>query len=278
MKGDLGTILVSAHPDDVALSIGGSILAGYFRRPLLLVSVFTYGGTAPFHRESQDIEVLFELMLKEDRAYAEAINSRLLSLDMTDAALSSRIGGRFEPLRWVSSVLRGPPPPNGSRFELGLERLALMVPRYIRWSLLESLSDLDAARFELREKLSQIISKFPEADVACPLSIGLHPDHVLVSTACRGLASSNRMRYYEDLPYSMNYRLDGMQRHIRRFSKDLRPVWVNIEEELDTKLENLKLYKSQLGPVDIARVSAHARRLGQDGRAYERLWVHGRPR
>lgn len=274
MSDTVGTILVSAHPDDVALSVGGSILAGFFKRPLLLVTVFSYGGTAPFYHGSHDVENLFELMVKEDKTFANAIGSRLLQLKMNDAALDSKSGEHFKPLRWLSSIIRGRPPPNNNGFEFGLEGLTERVPRTLRWSLLKKLAELDVTYIHLKEKLSQVLSRFPDATLASPLSLGLHPDHVLVSSACQSLAKNTRVYYYEDLPYSMGYSLDGIQRHITRFDKNLRPVLVDIDRVMDGKVENLRLYASQLGSWDITRVLKHSKRLTTNGRVYERVWKY----
>jgi LmbE family N-acetylglucosaminyl deacetylase len=139
---------------------------------------------------------------------------------------------------------------------------------------MESLTKLDATYIDLKRRLSQLFSYYPNAWVAAPLSLGLHPDHVLVSTACKSLPLRDRVFFYEDLPYSMAYRLDGIRRHVTRFDSDLRPVWVDVEGEVGRKLKNLRLYGSQLGPMDLDRTIGHSRRLKKDGRAYERIWTY----
>lgn len=276
MRDEVATILISAHPDDVALSVGGSILAGYFKRPLLIVSVFSWGGTAPLYSGSHDLETLYKLMVREDEAFAGAVGCGLVDLDMTDVALDSTLGEHFKPLRWLSCLLRGPPPPNDMELERGLTRLSAKVPRSMKWSLMKSMVGLEGAYHSLKERLWELVSKHPDASLASPLSLGLHPDHVLVTCACKNLIPPDRIIYYEDLPYSMTYNLRGIARHVRSFDRNLRPTLIDIEGVMTPKLRNLGFYESQLAPIDIARVAKHARRLGSGGRAYERIWTSGR--
>jgi len=277
MSDTVATILISAHPDDVALSIGGSILAGFFRRPLFLVTVFSYGGWAPFYDGNHNVENISELRTREDEAFAKAVGSRLLQLDMADAALDSMFGEHFNVHRWLSSIIRGKVirgEETVSGFESGLGELAIRVPRVLRWSLMENLAKLDRAYVDLKRRLSQILLRFPDATLASPLALGLHPDHVLVACACRSLAKMNRVFYYEDLPYARAYRLSGIQHHVTRFDKDLRPVWVEVDNVMGTKVENLYLYTSQLDSADFGKVLRHAKSLATNGRAYERVWTH----
>jgi LmbE family N-acetylglucosaminyl deacetylase len=275
MTDPVGTILVSAHPDDVALSIGGSILAGFFRRPLLLVTVFSYGGWAPYYHGSHGVDAISALRAKEDERFAKAIGSRLMQLDMNDAAMESMFGEDFNMQRWLSSVVRGDVIRGEevvSGFESGLGELAERVPRVIRWSIMERLAKLDRAYLDVKRRLSRVLVRYPDAVLVSPLALGLHPDHVLVARACRSLAES-RVCYYEDLPYARAYGLAGIQRHVSRFERRLRPVWVDINSVINVKLENLRLYPSQLDSPDFVRVLRHAKSLGTDGRFYERIWT-----
>jgi LmbE family N-acetylglucosaminyl deacetylase len=271
------TILVSAHPDDVALSVGGSILAGFFRRPLLLVTVFSYGGWAPYYHGSHDVDIISALRAREDGRFAKAIDSRLMQLDMNDAALESMFGEDFNVQRWLSSVVRGDVIRGKevvSGFESGLGELAERVPRVVRWSMMERLAKLDRAYLDIKRRLTQVLIHYPDAALVSPLALGLHPDHVLVASACKSLATESRVCYYEDLPYARTYGLAGIQRHVSHFERGLRPVWVDINSVIDVKVENLRFYSSQLDSPEFVRVLRHAKSLGTDGRFYERVWTH----
>lgn len=268
------TVLVSAHPDDVALSVGGSILIGFFRRPILIVSVFTFGGTAMHYQGDRDDQSIFMLERTEDERFAEAVGSRLERLEFVDAALASKAGNYFAPLRWVSSIVRGPPPPNNLRIESELENLAARVPRVLRWLFLERVARFGTTYAALGNALSRILHEFPDASLASPLGLGLHPDHVMVATICKRLSRSRkRACFYEDLPYAAHYELSGIRRHVTCFDKSLHPLLIDVEGEMEQKIANLRLYDSQLDYEDIDPTIMHSKRLTPDRRSHERIWM-----
>jgi LmbE family N-acetylglucosaminyl deacetylase len=215
-------------------------------------------------------------MLAEDDAFAGAAGLQLVQLGMIDAALASRVGGEFIPARWAASILRGRPPPNNSLAERYAEILAEETSRVSRWYLMDKLARLDSAYPVLRAKLEAVLAEFPGARLASPLALGLHPDHVIVASVCRLLeAGGVPTVYFEDLPYASNYALPEIQRHLGRFAKGLIPTLVDVDDEMEAKIRNIMLYGTQVGPKQIRRVLAHARRLSGNGRAYERVWTRG---
>ena len=275
---EAGTIIVSAHPDDAAQSVGGSILSGFFERPIVLVTVFSRGATAPYYTGTETGQGLYNLMLAEDDALAEAAGLRLVQLHMTDAALGSSFGGEFIPARWAASILRGRPPPNNILLERYAGILAEETSRVSRWSLMEKLARFDSAHAALRVKLAAVLEEFPGARLASPLGIGLHPDHVIAASVCRDLeAGGVPTLYFEDLPYASNYPLTEIQRHVDRFAGGLVPTRVDVEAEMETKINNMKLYSTQVGPKQVRQVLAHARRLSPEGGLCERMWRRRAP-
>lgn len=254
--------------------MGGSILSGYFQRPILLVSVFSRGATAPYHTGSERGQTLYDLMLAEDDSFAQAVGLRLVQLHMTDASLSSTVGGEFIPARWFSSILRGRPPPNNSPLERYAGILAEETPRVSRWTLMEKLARLDSAYFPLRVKLAAVLDENPGARLVAPLALGLHPDHVIVASICRDLEAGGASTvYFEDLPYAAAYELPEIADHVEHFSRGLEPTCVDVEAEMDSKIRNARLYATQVGPKQVERVLRHARRLSPEGRPCERVWI-----
>lgn len=271
---NLGTVVVSAHPDDAALSVGGSMLSGFFERPIVLVTVFSRGATAPYHTGRERGESLYRLMLAEDASFADAAGLRLVQLGMTDAALGSAVGEAFIPARWAASILRGRPPPNNSQLERYAGMLAEETPRVSRLSLMEKLVRLDSEYSALRAKLVAILDELPGATLASPLALGLHPDHVIAATVCRSLERENVPTvYFEDLPYAAAYQLAEIAHHVERFSRGLVPSCVDVESEMDAKIRNARLYATQVGPRQVERVLRHAKRISPDGRPCERIWT-----
>lgn len=274
----IGTVLISIHPDDVALSIGGSILAGQFRRPLLIATLFTTSMTAPFHRGPRDVETVSTLRQTEDIAYAKSIGSSLVRLDLPDSKVSSRTGVNYYPLRWTSSLLRGLPAPR-SRVESALGRIAEMAPRSSKWILMKEVARLDRTYIMLKDRLSALFSRFHDSAFAVPLGVGLHPDHVLGACACRSLVGRrDELYYYEDVPYASEYSPSSVLRHVSLFDRDLRPISVDVSGEMDVKIQKLAIYKSQIGPGDVPKMLRHAERLGRGTRLIERLWSYDNPR
>lgn len=279
---EVGTVLVSTHPDDVALSVGASILAGFFSRPLLLITVFSHGsGFAPYYQGNKSTESIDELRKMEDSSFAAAIGARRVQLGLTDAG-TSEFGRHPNRMRWALSVVRGNvtrinAPPRGvlaEGFEPVLVRLARTVPLTERWILAARLSRLDMAYAEIKRRLSQILSASPDSTVLSPLALGLHPDHVLVAMACTKVAGRSRLRYYEDLPYAYAYRQSGILRHVMLLNRKLRPIGNEVEGSIQGKLDNMRLYSSQLRPDDFRKVVKYAKGMSSSGRAYERIWKY----
>lgn len=276
-----GTILVSAHPDDVALSIGGAILAGFFRRPLLLITVFSSGGWAPIQPGGYDAEMVSELRAREDERFSSSIGAQWQQFGLTDAGSSVSFGKSLDGMRWISSIVRGEVIRSNEaevgRVTRGFERraggLAGRIPRPPRLSMMEILARFDRVNVELDQKLADIITRFPDASIASPLALGLHPDHVLVACAVRRLAKTRTVFYYEDLPYARTYTQSEVQSHVGRFRSGLESVLVDIVNVVEGKIDNLRLYSSQLRAKDLENVRKYARNLAGNGKAYERFWI-----
>jgi LmbE family N-acetylglucosaminyl deacetylase len=276
-----GTILVSAHPDDVALSIGGSILAGFFGMPLVLVTAFSYGGWAPFQSGGYDAGRASELRANEDARFSRSIGARWLQLGLTDAGSSTILGESMDRMRWFSSIMRGEVIRSDERrvgrgtrrFERLAGGLAGKIPRVPRMSIMKTLARFDRAYVELERKLAEVFSRFPDASLASPLALGLHPDHVLVSCAIKSLKRTRTVFYYEDLPYGRAYSQKEIRSHIARYYSGTRPILVDVNSVFERKVDNLRLYQSQLREKDFDNVRKYSRILVPDGRAYERIWV-----
>jgi LmbE family N-acetylglucosaminyl deacetylase len=276
-----GTILVSAHPDDVALSVGGSILAGFFRRPLLLITVFSSGGWAPLQPGGYDAEMVSELRAREDERFSSSIGAQWQQLGLTDAGSCVSFGKDMDRMRWISSIVRGEVIRSNEgeigRVTRGFERraggFAGRIPRPQRLSIMEILAKLDRAYVELERKLAETINRFPDASIASPLALGLHPDHVLVACAVRRLAKTRTMFYYEDLPYARTYTQSEVRSHVARFRSGLESVLVDIENVVEGKVDNLRLYSSQLRAKDLENVRKYSKNFVGNRKAYERLWI-----
>lgn len=156
-----GTVILSPHCDDAALSLGALIVEGRFPAPVTVVTVFTRSG---FSRETGlTVAETTRMRLREERRFAEWAGVELIGLGFWDAPLRRRFGGG-------RSVLAPGAPPETARQRAIVQRIAglgLDLPRRL---------------------------------VVGPAGHGGHVDHVMVRDAAVGLPSARTYRYV-DQPY-----------------------------------------------------------------------------
>jgi LmbE family N-acetylglucosaminyl deacetylase len=134
---------------------------------------------------------------------------------------------------------------------------------------------LDSLRAVLRERIIHVLDQSPQAILVSPIGLGNNPNHISIASLCRSLRKTvPRLYFYEDLPYAARYSLREIERYVASFDGRLRPVVVNIEGALEGKVKNLSAYRSQVGPREIERVRANARRLSSGRLSQERLWTY----
>jgi LmbE family N-acetylglucosaminyl deacetylase len=267
------TVLISPHVDDIAYSVGGAVLAGFFPPPLLMVIPFTLSISAEFFDGSHDIETVTTLRKEEDYAFSEKVGCQILRLKLPEATVSRVTGHYYYPLVFLTSIACGWPEPRGTVTK-GVSRVASRLPRMSRSFLLQRAARIDPVYSILRERISSIISKQSPVVLVSPLGLGNHPNHIVLSRVCRSLKDSvSRLYFYEDLPYSSSYRLPAIEMYVKLFDGRLRPVSLDIGDLMEKKLENLSIYKSQVDHKNVARVLKHARALSDQG-LHERMWTY----
>jgi hypothetical protein len=272
-KSGIGTILVSPHPDDVAFSVGGTILTSFFPRPLLIATPFTRSIYAPRRAAGRDVDTISHLRETEDLAFARSTGSRYVRWNLPTSALSSDMRSGTFPLICLSTLFLGWPSPRGP-LELGLERISSTTPSRIRHLILQRAARLDNRYIGFKTAISRLHSVFPDSILVSPLGIGNHLDHLIATWACRSLRHRvQKMYFYEDLPYASEYDTKGIVRHVRLIDRNLHPVTVDIGRVMGAKIKNLSLYSTQVSSDDVDRVVGHARKVGQ-GALSERLWKY----
>jgi len=232
------TLLISTHPDDVAYSIGATVLTKFFSRPMMLVTIFTKSTYAPFAKTSKNSKNVTKLRRREDTRFAKAIGVTLHRFDFPD------------------TTLRGYP---------DLESI-FYVPR----------GDLDPVFPSVFNALKEFFSLFPNAKIVAPLGVGNHVDHLIVSEICVkiGKEQERELVFFEDLPYSGWYSLEEVENRIKLLNLHLHPKTLDVTKLFPVKLKNLNLYSSQVGKKELDAVELHARRLRlRSGMFAERLWV-----
>jgi LmbE family N-acetylglucosaminyl deacetylase len=224
------TIFVSPHCDDVALSVGGMIAVNFFEMPYKIVTVFSKSISSCI--QQNNFSSVSKIREMEERKYAESIGAEISFLNFPDSSVREYKNDRFN----------------------GLENFD---------------ETSDSIFFDIYNSLSNIMAAYPKADIVCPLGIGNHIDHILILNICTRLCVENNRRiiYYEDLPYAALFKLKDIRMRINtlstKFKFEIKPHKVDITNKMSYKINNLKIYKSQLTCNKyIYHVKVHSVRIG----------------
>jgi LmbE family N-acetylglucosaminyl deacetylase len=240
-------LVVSPHPDDAALALGGTV-AQRGARFLDVFSVETWTKD-PYYGERP--ELTRRLLLAEEDVAARVLGARVELLGFVDAAdRDLRREGFFTDPAWSGASAREEP----QLFDALTERLA---------PLLEGTGPIYA-----------------------PLAVGGHVDHVACREAVlelvrTGRLAAARLAFYEDQPYSLFSSAEETAKHLgERLAGQglggLRPELLPVDDEaLLTKCEALGAYRIQVRKGIIQRVRRHGVRLAQGSGfpAAERIWL-----
>ena len=223
-------LVLAPHPDDAALSVGGLLVR--LREPVVLFTIFGRSNytSRGFHAHWQTVSAIRKT---EDAAFAASIGATLRYPALPEAAI--RIGPS-ERLIFAKAGAR--------------------VANYPR---------LDAV-------LEATIASMRPRAVLAPAALGGHVDHILVRRVVSRILRTRDVpiAYYEDLPYAARIGAWQLVESILSFDARLKPLTVDITDQLTGKLRRLGLYKSQLGPAERSAVRRHSKRWGPG--AVERLW------
>lgn len=268
---DARTLLISPHQDDIALSLGGAILSGYFSRPILILNIFTMSSYAPLYSEMHDMFKVSKIRADEDDAFAKSLGLVHIDLGLKDALLRWKLGQDVYPLLAVSSMTRGWPPPHRKVLKRASRSFAKM-PITMKAEILQKVVKFDRIYLTVKEAISTILSRCPKATLVSPLSLASQPDHVAVACACRDIDLRPERIYYEDLPYAWRHKMREIRKHVYRFDSKLVPQLIDLNSVFDAKIKNLSYYRSQLDTTEINSVINHAKRI-HPGSFFERLWL-----
>jgi LmbE family N-acetylglucosaminyl deacetylase len=290
-SGGVTRVFVSPHPDDVALSCGGLIVALRARgERIAILTVFSGSGDdqrqlTPYQRLALGFGSHEKARAGDDAASLDLFATSGSEADADeddpptpakvmavrraeDEAYARFVGASISFFDLPDAVFRGyrgdaeltgPPRPNDP-----------------------------APVAELRGALARLQ---PET-LYLPFSVGGHVDHRQARRAAIALLSEPaspylyRTVFYEDFPYALNVGFEGIGDLDPEVMPSLPagtalvPEYVPLADEIDRKLDGLRAYESQLGRLfggdhtmadDVRRQAARVGRFGGTGPA-ERYW------
>lgn len=235
MEENFNTIIFSPHSDDVAYSLGGSLIKGYFEKPIMMVTVFTKSNFSP-RLKLRDASEITKIRIQEDLDFANILNIHYLGLDFPEP-----------PLRGLTA-----------------EDIFIRSPKD------------DFIYSEVSSSIFDIIKRYPDADIVCPLAIGGNVDHKIVLESCltHQKHTNNNYIFYDDYPYAGSFRMSYLKEHAYNINPNLNQKKVDITPYYKEKISNLRLYRTQIGSQIPFGVYNHSRRLNSSYSFVDYLWVN----
>ena len=228
-------VILSPHRDDAAFSCGILMtLLMEQRVPVTILNVFTISAYAPYAPTGTSAATITVIRRLEDEALVRRLGpgAKLHDLAELDAPLRLHIS--------ESDVLAHPLSP--AHFK---EQVGRLVPRF-----------RPLAAFDL---------------VLLPLALGDHIDHQICRQAGGLAAGSDRIVYYEDLPYAARLPADSpvIERHTASLNATpFESAIISSPHAVTLKRELALLYPSQIASEVVEEMSAYAGSLGGAERLY----------
>ncbi len=224
MGNKIKTILVSPHSDDIAFSIGGTLLQNIFNRPFLMVTIFTKSNYSPCINICKS-DTITKVRHSEDVEFADKLEIEFQSFDFSEP-----------PLRGYSHQ------------EIFANNNPVSDPIYT----------------EVYDALSRLIKSSQCELIVSPMGLGNHIDHNIVCDICCRIAKENNIRivFYEDLQYASRLTLKQIKVRAYSISPNIKHHKIDITYLFNDKLENIKLYKTQARRIFQTMIKSHAFRLG----------------
>jgi len=230
-------VVVSPHPDDAPLCLGGMMLQAVAGEVTVL-DVFTRTAWSRFPTELNDVARIQTLRWAEERLMSRLSGANLQSLDLPEALLRQH----------MFSGIFSDGPTSSYDTDVAEALVAAVVP---------------------------LSRAHPLAVWYVPLAVGNHLDHRIVRDAtlaalARAGVVEDQVRFYEDLPYAE--KLGGVPDFATIVpGRTLVPELIPIDAVVRWKLELNRVYWTQFTWSQITKLRDYATRIG-DGHAAERVW------
>ena len=217
-------IYLSPHPDDVALSCGGSVgLQTACGLKALVITVFA--GIPPHEHQPGGFATQTHQRMGLPASPQEAVQARRRE----DKEAISTLSADVYWLGYLDAIYRGDPPFYQNDGEL--------------------FGQVHPGDFPLDEQLAafllEVYARAPLATFYAPMGIGHHVDHQLCCSAADRLAQQGaNVKFYEDFPYAATP--GALETRKRELGSNLEPELVEVSGSLRLKEEAIACYKSQV--------------------------------
>jgi LmbE family N-acetylglucosaminyl deacetylase len=227
-------LVLSPHPDDAAVSVGGLLQKPALRNSINILTLFGRSNHTRAAGYADAWQTVSRRRKREDTAFAARVGADLTYLDFPEAALRLRSYNQI----FVDDATA-----------------LLPIPRRLQSLTLE------------------VIDRVKPALLLAPLGLRGHSDHMIVRELGRSIARRRGIAviYYEDLIYASYLFNRQIIDHVRSVDPSLRPAYVSIKSELKSKLDNLMFYRSQLGSDAVQLIERYATHW-KGREASERFW------
>lgn len=124
---------------------------------------------------------------------------------------------------------------------------------------------------ELVSELKNLLEKYVDGLLLCPLGIGNHIDHAICRSAVTKLYANVETLFYEDLPYAQRITHQQLEDHIKELATELGVTLVHHTDGFLNctvdKEQAVRMYKSQMEDSIASEIMAHLNTLKG-----ERIW------
>lgn len=227
-------VVISPHPDDAALSIGGLLRLVPFSQ-LVVLTVFTGSRWAPLSDGQADIDQVSTTRSDEDQRYATAIGA-----DRRDGGLPDSSARSLPDAAWMQL----PAPDDPLHRAVGAvvaDALRRTRPGYL---LCPAALGGHVDHVLARDAALSVVD-----ELVCPV-------------------------LYEDIPYAAELSGEEIAANVRGVAAEARAVVIDISDVFAAKLAGIEMYASQIRPLELAATVHHARQTaGSTSGAAERLWI-----
>ncbi len=228
--------VLSPHRDDAAFSLCLALSRWSERNvEITVVNFFTASSYAP-HSAATGSSAISLVREREDR----------------DALASIHPAIRIDSFGLLDAPLR-----------LGISAAAICAPDNIN---LQPEAEISALALLIRPYLAQGL-------VFAPLALGSHIDHNAVRRAATSLSQTERLGFYEDLPYATWISDDELKARVEDIERatglTLEPTVITANEAVESKSSVVSRYASQITAAEAEAIAGYSLRYGGG----ERIWT-----